>query len=298
MLLHTFIKITSFIVLCAFIKFLIKYIWSILNNKSVWKKIENKTVVVTGALQEIGMEICRQLSYEKIKLLMIDSDREKLELLKRELEVRAEVSFYVVNFNQTADNYNIYSFLEDHDIGFLINAACSLDRGFETFINRRDDSIINTNILSTTHITHRVITQMVQRKCGYIAFIGESSFDLPVPFCALYSASLAYLHQLASSLYYELSDYGIVCEYVRYGSILKTRIDRKDGICHNNTKKFVESFLKTFGSSREIIPRFYHMLLHCIVFCIPQTIIGHLFTEIFGKKELEREYLERKRKHK
>ncbi|EEQ81667.1 hypothetical protein NCER_101810 [Vairimorpha ceranae BRL01] len=286
-------KARGLILLYNFGNYLFEYIWSYLTNSTVWEKIENKFVVVTGATQGIGKEICKQLAFRKVKLLMIDNNKDKLESLKNELASQIECEFYVIDFKITAENYNVFSFLEDYDVAVLINAATTADRGVESFLNRRNDVIIQTNILSTVHITHRVAAQMTEKKLGYILFIGDSAFDIPVPYIAVYSATLAFLNQFASSLYYEINKYGIVVEYINYSPVLKAQLDTYNSI---DTKKFVTSLFKTFGSNRRIIPRLKHIFWQCIVDLIPRWIIGRYKSNIHEKIELKREFLEQKKK--
>ncbi|KAK6090754.1 hypothetical protein P3W45_000477 [Vairimorpha bombi] len=229
-----FAFITEFKMMCLLsgavnaAKYIIRYAISFFYNPKIWEGLEGKCVVVTGATQEIGREICKQLSNKKVKILMIDDNRHKLEYLKNKLLPKVDIEYYVVDMNINSDNYNIFSFLEEYDIGMLINASITVDRGMESFINRRDDKIINTNILSTTHITHRVVAQMVEKRFGFVVFIADTAFGLPFPYCSVYSATLAYLHQLASSLYYEMRNYNVVVEYVRHGNILYSEYGKND----------------------------------------------------------------------
>ena len=291
-MLNHIIRFLIFIFLYRLSKYTISYILGIFQNQKIWEKLEDEVVVVIGATTLIGTEICKQLAHRKIKLLMISNNREKLQKLKEELENYIFVHYYVIDLDSTSDNYNIFSFLDEYKVAMLINATCPMIVDYSSFINRTDDRLININIKSITNVTHRILSQTITRRFGYVIFLGFSTYNHPTPYISIYSSALSYLKQLAISLYYEMKQYNILVEYIKMGCVFDYNSSMKKCFCMCNAKSAAYHTLNTFGSARCSIPTILHMFTSCLMSLLPSSLVGNYLE--WKYRHSDQEYIKNK----
>lgn len=286
-MLNDIFRFLIFAFLCRLGKYLASYIIGFSHNQKIWEKLEGDVVVVMGATTLIGSEICRELTNRKVKLIMVSNNRIKLEKLKDELKNYVFVHYYVIDLNSTSDNYNIFSFLDEYKIGMLINATSPMEIDYSSFINRTDDRLININIKSVTNVTHRILSQMITNRSGFVLFLGYSTCDHPSPYSAVYTSTLAYLNQLAISLYYEMKQFNVSVEYIKMGCVFNKNSSNKKCMCLCSAKSAAFHALNTFGSSRCSIPTLLHMLKTCLMSFLPHSFSGNFLEWKYRHSEQE-----------
>lgn len=259
-----------FVLLC-WLSLIFKYFYSCANNESAWLKIRDKWVVVTNATSEVGQAFCRAIARRGCKLILLGPNESKLEELKNSMEEVVPVVTYRVDYFSTHD----YSFLEEYDIGLLVNKI-----GFQVaepncFIDFGIDHLIDHCLRGPMNLIRVVLRQMASKKQGYILNIGFGFTEKPRAYYSMITAIKALFRSWSESMYYELKDEKVIVEYMDSGMIaLKESGMVKPGWGKPTPDEFAESVFKTFGNSYFTVPHFSHFLYYLGMLLAPKFIVG------------------------
>lgn len=164
-------------------------------------------VLITGASAGFGEAMCR--SFVAAGYYVIGAARriEKLEALKEELGERFLPLDMDVSSTQAIDDA-LQDLPEPFNIidGLINNAGLAL--GLDMANKAHFDNwhtMIQTNIVGLTYLTHKILPQMVERKNGYIINIGSIAGTYPYPGGNVYGASKAYVRQFSLNLRADLA---------------------------------------------------------------------------------------------
>ncbi|MCX5613462.1 MULTISPECIES: SDR family oxidoreductase [unclassified Streptomyces] len=69
--------------------------------------------------------------------------------------------------------------------------------------------VIDVNVSSTVHLTHRLLSDMARRGEGRILVVSSVAAEIPGPYHAVYNASKAFLKSFAEALHSEVKDSGV-----------------------------------------------------------------------------------------
>ena len=163
-----------------------------------------KVAVVTGASSGIGKVIAESLAKQGLRLILIARRKDKLELLKRELQSYTEC--HVIACDIT-DKEKILEEIKSLPIEFakvdvLINCA-GLALGLETAQKTewQDwETMLNVNCLALAYITHLLLPGMVERNLGHIINIGSTAGTYPYKGANVYGATKAFVEQFTLNL--------------------------------------------------------------------------------------------------
>jgi short-subunit dehydrogenase len=168
--------------------------------------------LVTGASSGIGLELAKQFAMNGFDLLITarDSDLETpgdiLKALGADVySVHADLSKWVGVETLFAEVQNMNRPLE----AVAINAGFGSGGPFVETDLRNELELIRLNVMSSIHLTKRMLPAMIEAGSGKILFTSSISAVTPVPFEAVYAASKAFLYSLAESLRNELKDTGV-----------------------------------------------------------------------------------------
>jgi short-subunit dehydrogenase len=178
-------------------------------------KINGCNALITGASAGIGREFARQLASRARTLVLIARRERRLNELRDELRnqnAQLNVHVCVVDLcDKTQIDELIRSLSENKiDIDFLINNAGLGDVGpFATSPPQRNDEMLQVNVVALTHLTRRLLPQMISQKRGAILNVSSSAGFLPIPEFNVYAATKAYVTSFSESLRAELRDTGV-----------------------------------------------------------------------------------------
>jgi short-subunit dehydrogenase len=168
------------------------------------------TVLITGASAGIGREFARQLAQVVDSLILVARRQDRLKTLELELKlINPELEIFIQQVDlQKEDEVNRFcDWLEESGltVDVLINNAGLGDYGkFSDADWQRIRAMLQVNMVALTYLTYRILPAM--RKAGGGAILNVSSIAgfLPVPNCAVYAATKAYVTSFSEALRAEL----------------------------------------------------------------------------------------------
>ncbi len=173
---------------------------------------KGKTAVITGATGSIGQAVAKLFAQNKINLILISTNKNKLEAVSEELKVfDISVESYTCDFASLDELKSlIKNQLENKKIEILVNSA-------GIFPNRSiakmslDDyiKVLNINLNASYLLCASLSMKMKRRKWGRIVNIGSSSCYGGFKNTSAYCISKHGLLGLSRSLHDELKDFGV-----------------------------------------------------------------------------------------
>ena len=129
-------------------------------SRKKFKKLDNKTVLVTGAAGSIGSELCRQLLNINIrKVIALDNSEILLFNLQNELNnFKKKISFSLTDIN---DFFMLDSIIKKHKVDFVFHAAAYKHVGL---LEENILSAIKNNIFGTA----TVLEASVKNDCNFV----------------------------------------------------------------------------------------------------------------------------------
>lgn len=162
-----------------------------------------KTALVTGASSGIGAAATRSLSEAGFKVTALARRQDRLDALAEETGCEPLVL-------DLKDTDAVYAALKGLEVDVLVNNA-GLGRGYEGFLESTPDEInemIELNMAAAIHVTHAVLSGMVERGRGHMVHIGSIAGLYPLGF-PVYGATKGGLHRFAQHLRMELKGSGV-----------------------------------------------------------------------------------------
>ena len=190
--------------------------------------------VVTGASSGIGFELARECAANGFDLVIAADrplDRAAVELTS----LGAEVDRMQVDLS-TLDGVNdLYVALRGRDVDVLIaNAGHGLGKAFldQDFLEAKH--VVDTNIVGTIYLIHKVVNDMRDRGSGRLLITGSIAGYMPGTFQAVYNGTKAFIDSFSWALRNELKDAGITVtclmpgvtdtEFFRRADLLDTKV--------------------------------------------------------------------------
>jgi 3-hydroxy acid dehydrogenase/malonic semialdehyde reductase len=142
----------------------------------------NKIIVITGATSGIGKACAEKFaSAGSNDLIIIGRRRERLEILKNELEEKYPIKILAITLD-VQDKEAVFAAFNNlpeewHSIDILINnAGLALGRDFFDEANMNDwETMLNTNVHGLLYVSRAILPFMATRKKGHIINISSTA---------------------------------------------------------------------------------------------------------------------------
>lgn len=167
--------------------------------------MDKKVALVTGASSGIGRDMARDLASRGYNLILVSRDEQKLEELKKELNVEATV--IAMDLANCENCKKLHEKVKNKfgSIDILINNAGFGEFGFFTETNLdKEINLINTNITAVHVLTKLFLKDMQEVDRGNILNVASIAGFLPGPLMAAYYSSKSYVLRLSQSIREEL----------------------------------------------------------------------------------------------
>jgi uncharacterized protein len=173
------------------------------------------TVLITGASAGIGREFARQLAQAAGSLILVARRQDRLKTLELELKlINPELEIFIqqVDLQNEEEVNHFCDWLEESGltVDVLINNAGLGDYGkFNDADWQRIRAMLQVNMVALTYLTYRTIPAMRKGGGGAILNVSSIAGFLPVPNCAVYAATKAYVTSFSEALRAELKPLNI-----------------------------------------------------------------------------------------
>lgn len=168
---------------------------------------DRRLAIVTGASTGIGRELARCCAQNGFDLL-VAANESAIDTVAAELcTFGGAVGAIQTDLSTTEGVDRLCDAAEGRPIDALLaNAGQGLGHAFLDQDFGRVRAVIDTNVLGTTYLIHKVGKDMRRRNAGRILITGSIAGFLPGSFQAVYNATKAYLNSLSFALRDELKD--------------------------------------------------------------------------------------------
>ena len=167
------------------------------------------TALITGASGGIGAELARYHAARGGDLVLVARSEDKLKALQLELENAQKIKVMVVvaDLAQPESADQIFSATEQAglNIDILINNAGFGGHGkFHERQLRKDQAMMQVNMVSLVNLTHLYLQGMVQRNYGKILHVASTAAFMPGPLQAVYYATKSFVVSFSQAISQEL----------------------------------------------------------------------------------------------
>ncbi len=176
--------------------------------------MNNKTALVTGASDGIGLEFCKILAAKGYDLILVARRKDKLKAVaKGLLEQNKNISCTIISSDlskpQAAQKLYQATIKKGLQVDFLINNAGLLQNGYFTDLDlATQENMIAVNTLALTSLTHLFANDMANRTGGHILNVASLAAWIPIPNQNVYAATKAYVLSFSQALHNELNAAG------------------------------------------------------------------------------------------
>ncbi len=172
------------------------------------------SVLITGASSGIGLELAKVFARHGYDLIIAARSKEKMDILKRELEASYKVKVDVceVDLSSVSGADQLYQAVKalGKEVEILVNNAGAGYVGeFLEIEKEKDLSVMQLNMASLTLLTKYFARDMQKRRSGKILNVASTGSYHPGPYTAVYYATKAYVLSFSEALWIELKPYGI-----------------------------------------------------------------------------------------
>jgi uncharacterized protein len=173
-----------------------------------------KTALITGASGGIGCELAMLFAMNQHKLVLVARNEQKLTTLARKVSKKFGVPVKVMarDLSQPSIPLEIYNELktEKIHIDYLVNNAGVGNYGlFYKTDWKKEEKLLNLNIVALTYMTKLFIKDMVNEGYGKIMNVSSTAAFQPGPMMSVYYASKAYVQSFSEALANETAGTGV-----------------------------------------------------------------------------------------
>lgn len=179
-----------------------------------WLGLENKVVVITGAVGGMGTKFCEEFAKQGSKVVLVDMVKEKTETYAKELTEKYGIETLPVVCN-TTDEVEVDAAVKAvvdkfGRVDILVNTAAILR--FSPLEDLRLDewkAALNVNITGYFLMSQRFGRVMIQQKKGTMVHISTVASRSPETYSGAYSTTKAAVNMMSKQMAAEWGQFGI-----------------------------------------------------------------------------------------
>lgn len=181
-------------------------------------KIEQASIVLTGASGGLGSEVARQLVYEGARILLVGHSKEPLIALAATLCAgaadRTRVDAMVIDLTEPAGRAAVVQAAVARNANVLINnAGIPLFGPAGQIHDQQVEKVMAINVVAPMLLTAGLLPQFLKQPHAQVINIGSTLGSIGVPGFSVYGASKAALHIYTESLRRELASTSVRVQY-------------------------------------------------------------------------------------
>lgn len=180
--------------------------------------------LITGASSGIGEEFARQLAARGRSLVLVARSQDRLGRLRAELmSAQMGIDVVAIPLDLTAPGTPVDLFQRTQaanlDVDLLVNNAGFGAFGeFASIDRQRQCQMIDLNVAALVELSHLYLQPMIVRHRGGVINIASVAGFAPLPYCAIYSATKAFVLNFSQALHEEARQHGVHVMAVNPGS--------------------------------------------------------------------------------
>jgi short-subunit dehydrogenase len=192
-----------------------------------------ETVLVTGASSGIGRALAHCFARNGDSCVLLARSEDALHTLADTLRSRYGVEASVLpadlSVPDAADTVGEWLRERDLTVDVLVNNAGFGTRGpfAETDAERQMD-MVTVNVTALTHLTRRLLPDMLERGRGGVLNVASTAAFQPGPNMSVYYATKAYVLSLSEGLAEEVADHGVTVTCLAPGPTRTPFVDKAD----------------------------------------------------------------------
>ena len=223
-------------------------------NKLINNMIKNKTALITGGANGIGLTTSLLFNNLGAKVIVLDNAKNLTSIKKKILKKGINIDFHKVDISKIHEIKKKIKIIEKKyksiDI-LILNAAICPFREFLKIDEKIFDDVVNTNQKGAFFLAQYVSQNMVKKKVkGKIVFLSSVSSIFGGSLQAHYCATKGAINQIMKSMAISLGKYKINVNAVLPGTVI-TNLNRKQ---LEKNKKLKKYFINRTPLKRLITP--------------------------------------------
>jgi uncharacterized protein len=173
-----------------------------------------RTALITGTSSGLGVEFARIHASKGGDLILVARSKDKMDILKLELERQYGVSVLVVVKDLADSSAPQYIYDELRRVGvsvdYLINNAGLGDFGlFAECDWEKQMNMINLNVIALAGLTRMFLPDMIKSKYGKVLNVASTASFQPGPTMSVYFATKAFVLSFSEAIANELQGTGV-----------------------------------------------------------------------------------------
>ncbi len=169
-------------------------------------------VVITGASSGIGYELAREFASQGFDMAIVAEDDGIFDVAS-DMDALGSAAYpFKIDLAHYEGVDTLMEKLEELDRTVYIlavNAGVGVSGAFNDTSLEAEMNMINLNVISSVHLTKKILPDMLAKKQGKILFTSSIAATSPGPFYAVYAASKAFIQSFAEALREEIKDSGV-----------------------------------------------------------------------------------------
>ena len=192
----------------------------------------NKTIIITGANQGIGLEIAKSFYAKGSNIILCARNKKKLLSIKKKLVSKFKNKFFLepldISKKNQVDKFYKKIFKKNKKIDILINnAGIYGPKGSSETLNWNEwKNTLDINLLGSIYMTNKIIPHFKKKRYGKIIQISGGGAASAFPFFSPYSVSKVGIVRFIENISIELKKYNIYANSIAPGPVNTRMLDQ------------------------------------------------------------------------
>ncbi len=167
-----------------------------------------KYTLITGATGGLGKAFAELYAMDKNNLILVSTNQEKLEELKRELTSKYDIDVKCFQADLSKDSQRKAVFEFALSLGFVNNLVNNAGFGDQHAFKDMDIELqlkmLQVNCAAVLYFTRVFLTDMIKNNEGHIINVGSISSFVPGPYLSTYHATKSFVLNLGEAVAHEV----------------------------------------------------------------------------------------------
>jgi len=196
---------------------------------------KNKTALVTGAAQGIGLAFAENLAKQGYDLVVVDYQKDKIYLTAESLKTRFPISVSGLHLDLSLPDAaeSLYHYCTENHIEIHILVSNAGRFVFQSITEMDDETyrtILYLHVITPAKLCKYFGSEMKKRREGYLLVISSLSAWMPYPYISLYASTKRFLQTFSRAIHFEFSPYNVGVTTVCPGAVDTDLVAMKAGI--------------------------------------------------------------------